>query len=68
MSVHEYPVFLRCETCQRVITKEQVEREGLAACKCGKRSFHTTGTSFWEDLVYLVRHPSAVRYLWQKQK
>lgn len=68
MRVNDYPVFMRCEACQRVITKEQVERNGLKECRCGKRRFHMTSTSLFEDIKYLVLNPSAVRFLWQKQK
>lgn len=62
------PDFIRCTSCQKVTTKEIVLTGKRDGCRCGRKKFVSTNPSLFEEILFLIKHPTAVKFLaWGKK-
>ena len=64
-----FPEFLRCHRCSRITTEEYVCKEdgsGMECPKCHSRRYIHGTPSLLEEIVYLAKNPSKIKYAFKE--
>lgn len=57
------PEFIRCASCRSVTSKEIITSGDMEGCRCGGKKFHSTNPSLLEEIVFLIKHPSSIKFI-----